>query len=535
MKKVISNKNAMKSFRQPIGWWLHVGENIYGSVLVVSGIDSSEMLLLSEIAQDIVILDLAVVNELAFIPENIRVSSEISNMSEEFDAIIIDGAAKKISDESIKIMYERLLSPTGFICLYENNKYTAKNLIRSPFRTLVNIFLNLRKKKLKRLNEGMKIWHLPTLSYGRHPDISFRKGNYVSNKNCFLIKEKVKTFIFNSNLFSLFANEHIWLIARSSDAVCLIDRMRDNLYSQGCLWFTSDVQESLVFYKYGKLIMSFRDRNSEGCAYYVVVALCEEATRQRRAEAEIIKKLRDNKKFAKYIQGVVTEYKFGDFPCFVMKNYSGVTVDENNKDLEKMTESAFNVIVELADSTLSLEKNEVHLIERVNDYIQNLAFRLPLYSDRVLKLGGRVSSLLNRLSLRSVCFHGDMKLENFMLDTDLAVSGIIDWELAEEVGFPLLDLYYLIIYNYQIKFDADFADGFKLLCQDGIESNDKKRIEKYADYFDLDILLIETLKLVFFLHHYSTRYFIDPLSAIGVGNFSSCLEAAENKIDLIEE
>ncbi len=534
MNALETKKNILKRNRQPIGWWLLLGRNIYGKILFVGSIKTSELLFLSELATSITIIE----NNTDFfsteLPKNIQFQAELDRIADTFDAVIIDSANSDSNDDKIHHIYQHYTNDEGVVCLYERNPYTLKNLFRTPFKILLNLVQNLREKKFLTFDEHIQIKHFPTLSYGWHPDISFRPGNYHSNKNTFLIKEKIKSIIFNSKLYSLFTNRNIWLLAKQGNNSSLIDGLRTILVAQGCDWFNTNVEESLVFYKYGKLIFNFKDAVQASNSYYVVVTLCEESTRQRQSELNIINSLRSNSELSKYIQGAVTEYTIDHFPCFVMKNYSGITVDINNKNLDKMTYNAYKVIVEVAQATLNKAPDNDALINSVDEYVKKLVLRMPDFSENIIELGNKAMNYLKHAKLQSVCVHGDMKLENFMLNSEFEVSGIIDWELTEKAGLPLMDLYYLIVYSHQIKYDAFFVEGFIALCENNLEARQQSMIDDYRQLFEISSRTGDIIKLVFLLHHYSTRYFIDPSDKVGINNFVKCLNTAENKLAFVE-
>ena len=112
------------------------------------------------------------------------------------------------------------------------------------------------------------------------------------------------------------------------------------------------------------------------------------------------------------------------------------------------------------------------------------------------------------------------------------VVGIIDWEHATKQGFPLIDLYYLIIYNYQIKFHCDFSEAFYALSHQELAEYEIEMINSYCTKLKISDVERERLIIVFFIHHYSCRFHADYKDYSGYANFKKSLAVV---MDMLKE
>ena len=104
-----------------------------------------------------------------------------------------------------------------------------------------------------------------------------------------------------------------------------------------------------------------------------------------------------------------------------------------------------------------------------------------------------------------VFMHGDFKLENVIFDEDDGrLRGVIDWELAQHPGPPLLDLLYLLFYDRIVR---RRSAPLAALAAAGLQEwTDEERAQLDAYHAVLDCRGVERpLAALFVVHHIGLR------------------------------
>jgi hypothetical protein len=111
-----------------------------------------------------------------------------------------------------------------------------------------------------------------------------------------------------------------------------------------------------------------------------------------------------------------------------------------------------------------------------------------------------------------VFMHGDFKLENVLFDAELGnINGVIDWDLSMKEGPPLIDLYYLIIYDIHAREGRDIVDIlFDLLSGDDVFSIYNECIQAYMSKIGIEQVSFRVFIFLTWLYHvgYRTAPFI---------------------------
>ncbi len=508
MKK--SNNIDSDSFFSPIAWWLHAGDRLRGVVLVIGGIDSDSIHFISRLAKKLYIYESSSSNDTGISYDNVDVIGNELKNSLVYDAIIIKSLDNHERNEELSFLFSKCLSHDGVICLYEKNSYNFKNFVHSSLGVIKNIFYKKRYKKISSILDGSSVSCFPTISYERIPYESFVEGQYISNKNTFLLKERVRTFILRSRFSRLFTNTNIWVIQKNNSSRTLVDILLEELPCIDKINFKHDLKCSIIYYKFGKIIIVFSDVHENKNNYVAVIAIDSEAVKQRENERISIRYLLKNEMMKKYIQEEHIRHSILGFNCFVMKMYKGITVDINNTHLQKMTTNVYPVLEILSSSTIHNMDNKA-LKNKINQYAKVMKERLSNHLDDINIVTDFIINNISKHNFKSVCMHGDLKLENFVLDYNYQVVGVIDWELCEIDGVPLIDLYYLIGYNHQIIMNNDFAYAFVDLCDNNLEKYEIDMINKYCKKLGIKSNTKPLILAIFFMHHYSLRFYLDQL------------------------
>jgi len=110
-------------------------------------------------------------------------------------------------------------------------------------------------------------------------------------------------------------------------------------------------------------------------------------------------------------------------------------------------------------------------------------------------------------TVRTVWTHGDYKIENVLFDPrSLAVRGVIDWDLSERHGLPLLDLLYLIAYN-RIITQQQTIDRIVLdtILPPSFTPEEDRLYSGYAGALGLSSDHLPALHAMFWIHHMAYR------------------------------
>ena len=500
MNYIIKNSKSWVEY-MVVAWWMHLVPHLKGQVLLIGAFNNDAIEYISQYCHELHVLNADDNNK-----HNTKVKyiNSLQTTNVKYDAIIIDTIKQPFTLENsyLSEMLNNYLGMNGVVCYLENNNYSLNSKNKSIFKKIINIFSDLRITEINQLSKPIKIDKLPTIYYDNEPYESFIEGSYFSNKNTFLLKEKIRRFIFNSRLSRLFVSSNIWLIAKNKST---------SFFHTGLLEFVADKLEikyskyiiASILYKRGKLIFTYVNNRNKLDTLIAIITYEEEAYNQRLNEMSAIEYLSKISVISKFVSNNYFKFDFCGYMLFTMKGSAGVTVDAYASNLDVMTSNIFDILVELSANTLTV-------INSKSDVIQQWLHILNDRSPCDIELHDEIYSFLQQLNLDfSVFMHGDAKIENFVLDKNNNVSGIIDFEQSIIQGFPLIDIFYLIVYNYQIKYQCDFSEAFASLVNSNIQKYEAEMIEKYSSQFKLDVEKQKQLLVLFFVHHYSCRYHTD--------------------------
>lgn len=508
------------SQQTPLAWWLLAGENLYRRVLLIGDFDERSQIFIREMASDVQCLEDAI--------ETKDSMSKINNLGQLgsggfYDVIIISVPAVSYSVKQLSKLFRNKLNSNGVIAILEDNERNLRSIIKKPRMMISRIFKRSKRTKIESLCIGSKVVHVPSMvSHGLIYE-SFSPSNYKSNKNNFLLKEKLKSWILNSKLNYYLYAKNIWLISKKNHSTVLFEDIEEKLKRSSLLKQESDFQWSVIYYKHGKLIFSFISRNRNNPSKYVVIAFSGHAVEQRDNELEVVKELSKNKVIKKYFNGVIEKHSICNLNCYVMNENCGVTVDADNPDINMMTDNAFNSLLELTNETLSRDENIEIFLELLNSYFERIVRRTANYGVELQVVKYGIIALLKRYKLPTVCVHGDLKLENFILNKKHKVVGIIDWELCELSGFPLIDLLYLITYNRNVLLSEDFSKSFLDYFHGRFSIQEKHMLDIYCAELGISVIEMKLLVIISFIHHYAVRCLVNVDKRIDMEQFELCL------------
>ena len=509
----------------PHPWWLNIGDKIHGKVLLAGIVEYETVRVISSVASSVSILSQTAVqgfDENEFDNVNVLLVADITEKM--FDVIIVNSPDKVFDIDVLADLNEHYLNDDGILGLYEPNHYDINRGLNKLFEFIKNIRNVSRSRTIKSRFTQSGVTCLPSLSYGDRIYSSFAPGLYRSNKNTFLFKEKIKNIVFNTRFFRFFHSSNIWIIRKKLNTKILAETISTELAKYECANYSTSMKCNVAYYKYGKLILGFTDFKDIKNECIVVLALREEAIIQRDNERNIISILNQNPKLSGYLRGDVIKSKFLSFDSFIMTKTQGLIIDEKTPDMENMTKNAYTALLEITMNTLQTQDNNNGLTEKLNVYLNEMENRANKFKPQIDLLRKYTSKFLANNLLPTVCLHGDLKLENFVLDNKFKVSGIIDWELSELDSFPLLDLLYLIAYNKQVSEDIEFSLAYKAIWNDDYRMNENSLIDDYREKLAISDEKFVFLKIVFFIQHYGVRYTVNPECSNSLQPIANCFE-----------
>jgi aminoglycoside phosphotransferase (APT) family kinase protein len=216
-----------------------------------------------------------------------------------------------------------------------------------------------------------------------------------------------------------------------------------------------------------------------------------------------------------------------------MEKMPGTFVDAPVKDLDALTCRAADILMDLHLTT----RHEVQIDEAT---YERLVGRLTASARRrhsgcaelLAQVDLALRAALLGSSLPLVWMHGDYKIENVGIDsaTRQPVS-IIDWELAEPSGLPLIDLLYLLTYNRMIRRQSTFAIVYQeVLAGAGWGAQETQMLERYAQTLDLDAQQRELLATIFVVHAVGARLQYDMNDPEEKRQCTRLLETSRNRL-----
>ena len=442
------------------------------------------------------------VNINLFAKNNIKKLCEIAN--ENISAIIINGLTKLYRNhlDKVKKSVEHIFNNTkfkGVICLLQENPLYINNIFRIT-HDIYDLYLSFYLKKYN-IKKNSEIY---SIVYNKEIYESFPTNRYISNVNSTLLNEKIKKllirdpfsrYLFNSKV-SIFSN------LQNSSQYILINNLANHLIQNKLLKWKNlhDVKANKIYYKNGKVLISYSSHSLP--EYIVVLCLDNDAYLQRINEKNSIENLRLNydKNLLPIIYG---PYEIDKLPYFIIEESSGYCIDSNLKELKIITIKCFDNLINLYYCSQSTELTFSSLTENLLDKIIE---RIPHMKKQFNLLVDEINTITTNKKYKTCILHGDYKIENSVVNNNREIIKIIDWELSDIHGVPLLDLIYLITYNISLIYDFTFYKSFETVLLNKLPVFYQNMLIDYTKKTGIDYQNIYIYFSVFYLHHFAKRY-----------------------------
>ena len=488
----------------PVTWWLHIGCAKKVNVLVCGDLDIHSIRLIASLSTKVFLQGFEKTSESEHI-NNIEFIKRSTIPDYKYDAVIINQRVLEvpISDKELKSIIDGCLTENATICMYEMSR-NLKSYIHAPISFLTDCFKPGRQQQLAAISGECKLNRYPSISYTPRPYESLLPGKYHNNKNIFLLKEKLKSSFLKSVFSRLITNTDIWTWCKSKNSPTLLNQLYESLGSMGIPWHGNEIEILKILYRPGKIIISLSSKPGSSPEYIVVIAIDNSSESQRDNEEIAVNYLKENSAINPLTSRIYKSMPFGLFKIYCMSEIDGITVDVNNASLRKMTENAFKCIMLYSKELIQADSGKD--VKKLSDnYFDSFKRRYSNFDSEIETID-RFLKTIDYSKISCVFMHGDAKLENFILDSKFNVVSIIDLELAEIKGLPLLDLYYLIVYNHNMQNNRQFNLSYIKLLNNDLEPYELQLISNYCNQLSISEYHQSVLKVLFFIHHYSRRF-----------------------------
>jgi len=454
-----------------------------------------------------------------------------------FDGFILHdlrGALEQRAVEQAVRAGVQRLEPDGFVYVALRNRYGYTRLRRNWSeiwqRHTGGYFSARTVRQLVGRGRETVLYPLISAGDGRVMEMVPPSG-YVSAKNPSLANEILRRWLLGrrgaqywSPGFALVSTGDPK--ARSGLAVAL-----DTLEAHACL--KPRVELGALVKRYhvlngGKAIVSVGEMPGRYGSYIVVLVRSPEFTERRRHEGELLSRLAAlPPEIASRIPRFYYEEEAGGAHVFVLQEFPGVTLDAPVAGLRAATRDAAHFLLRLHVAT----RQAIRLTPARFQAMLGAAFeiarrRYPVLAAALDRLEATLQKSLINAELPVVWMHGDFKIENIVVDErSCRLLGVIDWEISEPEGLPLLDLWYLFLYNRQIERGVDFL----MVVQDVLPPFQFTGEEAalYAEYMralDIAPSLLPALAGALILHHAARRMEYHPNNAGAMERLRMLLE-----------
>ena len=212
-----------------------------------------------------------------------------------------------------------------------------------------------------------------------------------------------------------------------------------------------------------KVILSYGSGKGTYGSVVVVYTADTQAIARRVAEAEVLVQLAKRvPTLSDKLPRVIANGNLDGHRYFALSEIAGMTIDRQCPGTMLATRNAANFLSVLHLATAQqfggFEANGQDPIDNLFEQATN---RYPSLAIEFARLAAAVRLRATEEVRLTVWQHGDFKLENVVLDPrSLAVVGVIDWELSQQRGLPLLDLLYLFAYNRSVNCSQRVSDVY---------------------------------------------------------------------------
>lgn len=290
-------------------------------------------------------------------------------------------------------------------------------------------------------------------------------------------------------------------------------KIADNLFSRNCnptMPLVRKITKRLGIKRIEKII------NGKPKSYVIVadnmvirIPLDKQTTARYRLNKIMLKKLAQTE-IADFVPRFIEEGKVENYNYYCEEKLSGSALDVPLSKMDGMVKSAADFITnfhrETAQKITLNEKNFKRLfsrsINKLSGYLEKE------YKEKLAKIEDNLKKQLLGITFVTVWQHGDYKIENILFNTfNWEIKGIIDWDLSEKEGLPLLDIFYLLLYKDSLEtqdaISYIFKNRFLVL---NLLNSENKIITNYLGTLKIPKYCLKSMLIMFWFQHITKRY-----------------------------
>ena len=178
-----------------------------------------------------------------------------------------------------------------------------------------------------------------------------------------------------------------------------------------------------------------------------------------------------------------------------------------NKALrEKIIDHAIDWSTEFQSATQSYNSTfelELNNLSRILDFFASKG--MGSYSIAV-KITDYISDKLTEYNCPVVCCHGDFWVGNLLVDENFIISGVVDWDFAEDKTVPLIDIFHILFHRKTIfSFFRPWEKLEKSLAGK-LNYHDQLRIRNCMEKLGISPQLFSSLLIVYCLKYLYRDY-----------------------------
>jgi hypothetical protein len=236
----------------------------------------------------------------------------------------------------------------------------------------------------------------------------------------------------------------------------------------------------------------------------------DEFTKARYLLNRVMLKDLESTRIADLTPRFLSEGEIDGYAYFCEERLPGLGLDLPLGKMDEMVRKAADFITrfnqETAQEITLDERNFKRLISRLFNRMEEHVE--TGYRAKLKKIEEEIKIRVIGKPFITVWQHGDYKIENVLFDTvNWDIKGVIDWDLSDRAGLPLLDIFYLLLYKESLERRREIAEIFKgRFLKLDLSDYENRIIKDNLAALRLSGEFIKPLLVCFWLHHIAVRY-----------------------------
>lgn len=441
------------------------------------------------------------------------------------DGFILHDLHGKLGPREVQLAIEAalpLVGPNGFLYVALRNRFGYPRLRRPWGRGHY-----FRPSELARFGAGRASNTHPVIAnaQGRVVEVIGREG-YVCAKNPTQAGEQLRRALLGPTGAHIFSPGFAWIARAAGGAPTIIESTMQRMESEGLLRAGEGRMKRYYVLTGGKVIVSMGDSADPFGRFVFVYARDVDNIERRKREFRHLRQLATLPDIARHVPHPCFHDALPGGHGFVMQEIRGVTLDAHVPILAKATREAADFLVRLHRATVRVERfTPERFAVQCEPLFDEARRRYPVLAAPFARLREATKSGLVGSELPIVWMHGDFKIENVVVDARGELVGVIDWDLTEPEGLPLVDLAYLKTYNRHIRHGEDFFVAVRRLFRArDPEAAEEALWKEYLRLLAIPADAYPSLVAMFVVHHFARRLMYNPHKADWMRKIESLVE-----------